>query len=144
MEKKVFWYYAGNRPAVVVIDGESTLASPHKFLLASPGQKWPKPIAHLFRRKSPKGDVLAQFGGSGKIAEEYKAKLAEETREARKEERAREKSERGKKPRKLALKDAVKEKGKSDPPKKSTPADAEFKSEKSSRSREKSSEGDKK
>jgi len=118
----VFWYYAGNRSASVVIDGEPTLASPHKYVLAPAGQPWPKPIAHLFRRKTPPREIMDAFGEAARRTAEYRrileADAARAKREAQKAEKERMAAARkGKVAGKMEMAQAISEKGKQDPPK---------------------------
>ena len=121
-QQNVFWYYVGNRPAPVVIDGEPTLASPHKYLLAPAGQAWPKPIAHLVKRKTPPKEIMDAFGEAAKRTAEYRKVVEAETAQA---ERAGQRAEReraaaarqGAATAKLDMAAAISEHGKQDPPK---------------------------
>lgn len=126
-ENRVFWYYAGNRPVSAVIEGMPTLASPHKFLLAPAGQKWPPASAHLFRRKTPPKEIRDQFGESGRLAEARQKEIDAETAKARREKAEAEKAKaaaarKGGPSEKLEMHEAVQEKGAATPPTTTPPA----------------------
>lgn len=125
-QQNVFWYYAGNRSASVVINGEPTLASPHKYILAPAGQPWPKPVAHLFRRKTPPKEIVEAFGEGAKKTAEYRKALEAETaqahRNAQKAERERSAAARkGNVASRMEMADAVTEKGRQDLPSETEP-----------------------
>ena len=119
--KMVFWYYAGNVSRSVKVGGEPVLASPYKYLLAPSGQKWPKPIVHLFKRKTPPKDVVKAFGESAKLTAEYKKIVEEETAKAERDAKTAKKEKaaaarKGNAQAKKAMAEAVEEKGRQNPP----------------------------